>query len=249
MTPALSRAVQRKRRLFVSRWRRSTQWEFWPSWIFYAPLVPYLAYLGAKYGGMTTFTAAHPGIEGGGFVRESKFDILQGLAGSSQYVARAALIRGDRPLRQKIEGARRFMATHDVSCPVVLKPNYGQRGSGVVVVRSAEALETCLEETSADTIIQEHIGGLEFGIFYYRRPSEPRGRILSITEKQFPSVIGDGRRTLEQLILDDDRTVCAAPVYLERFKSRLHRVPATDQMVSLAELGTHCRGAMFLDGR
>src|SRR5919106_6729028 len=131
MTRDLSRAIHRRRRLLLSRWRRSTRWEFWPAWIFYAPLVPYLGYLAAQYRGMTTFTAANPAIEGGGFVRESKFDILQGLAGASEYVARSALIRADRPLRQKIAAARRFMATHDLSYPVVLKPNVGQRGSGV----------------------------------------------------------------------------------------------------------------------
>jgi hypothetical protein len=235
--------------LLVSRWRQSTRWEFWPPWIFYAPLVPYLSYLAAKHRGITTFTAANPAIEGGGFVRESKFDILQGLAGANEYVARSELIRGDRPLHQKIAAAMRFMATHNVTYPVVLKPNFGQRGSGVAVVRSAEALETCLRESAVDTIIQEHIGGAEFGIFYYRLPSEPRGRILSITEKKFPFVIGDGRRTLEQLILDDERAVCAARLYLERLKSRLNSVPAAEETVSLAELGTHCRGAMFLDGR
>jgi hypothetical protein len=235
--------------LLVSQWRRTTRWEFWPPWIFYAPLVPYLGYLAAKHRGITTFTAANPAIEGGGFVRESKFDILQGFAGVSDYVARSELIRGDRPLHQKIAAAMRFMATHGMTYPVVLKPNFGQRGSGVVIVRSAEALETCLRESAVDMIIQEHIGGAEFGIFYYRLPSEPRGRILSITEKKFPFVVGDGRRTLEQLILDDDRAVCAARLYLERLKSRLDSVPAAKEMVSLAELGTHCRGAMFLDGR
>jgi RimK-like ATP-grasp domain len=202
-----------------------------------------------KHGGVTTFTAANPAIEGGGFVRESKFDILQGLARAGSYVARSALIRGDRPLHQKTAVAGRFMARYGVSYPVVLKPNYGQRGSGVVVVRSAEALETCLRGSSVDTIIQEHIEGAEFGVFYYRLPSEPRGRIFSVTEKKFPFVVGDGRRTLEQLILDDDRAVCAPGIYFERFRSRLDSVPAAEEMVPLAELGTHCRGAMFLDGR
>jgi hypothetical protein len=96
--------------------------EFWPTWLFYTPVVPYLGYLAAKHRGLTTFTAANPAIEGGGFVRESKFDILQGLAGAGEYVARSELIRGDRPVRQKVAAAMRFMATHDVTYPLVLKP-------------------------------------------------------------------------------------------------------------------------------
>jgi hypothetical protein len=234
--------------LLVSRWRRSTRWEFWPPWLFYAPLVPYLGYLAAKHRSMTVFTAANPAIEAGGFVRESKFDILQGLAGAGEYLARSALIRGDCRLHEKVAAAMQFMTRHRLAFPIVLKPNHGQRGSGVVIVRSAASLQTSLRKSSVDTIVQEHVGGAEFGVFYYRMPSEPRGRIFSITEKKFPFVVGDGTRTLEELILDDERAVCVARLYLKRFRSCLGRVPAASEKVWLAELGTHCRGAMFLDG-
>jgi RimK-like ATP-grasp domain len=248
MKPALAAAVHRRRRLLVSHWRRATRWEFWPAWAFYAPLVPYIGYLAAKHRGATVFTAANPSIESGGFVRESKYAILQGLAGAGDYVARSSLIRADLRACEKLAAAQAFMARHHLTYPVVLKPNYGQRGSGVVIVRSADALASCVRDIAVDTIIQEHVHGAEFGVFYYRRPSEPRGRIFSITEKRFPFVTGDGRRTLEELILDDERAVCAARLYLERFKARLRTIPAAGERVPLAELGTHCRGAMFLDG-
>ena len=61
----------------------------------------------------------------------------------------------------------------------------------------------------ADSILQEYVHGLEFGLFYVRRPSEERGRIFSITEKRLPVVTGDGERSLEELILDDERAVFA----------------------------------------
>lgn len=248
MSPALSRAFHRRQRLVVSRWRRTTRWEFWPPWLFYAPLVPYFGYLSATHRGFTTFTAANPAIEGGGFVRESKFDILRGLAGAGEYIARSRLVQGDRTAADKLWAVTQFMREHALSFPIVLKPNYGQRGSGVVIVRSAAMLDACLRASQVDTIVQEHVPGAEFGVFYYRRPSERRGHIFSITEKRFPAVVGDGRRTLEELILDDDRAVCAARLYLARFTSRLRTIPAAGETVALAELGTHCRGAMFLDG-
>jgi pimeloyl-ACP methyl ester carboxylesterase/membrane protein DedA with SNARE-associated domain len=243
-----SAASARQRRLSVSFWRRVTRWEFWPPWVFYPPVIAYLACLMARYRSITLFTAANPAILAGGFVGESKYDILRGLAGAGEYVARAALIEGRLGVAEKVLVARRFMADQELTFPVILKPNHGQRGSGVVVVRSAEALNSCLEQSSIDTIIQEHVAGAEFGVFYVRQPSEPRGHILSITEKRFPTVVGDGRRTLEELILDDDRAVCAARLYCERHRGRLWSVPAAGETIPLAELGTHCRGAMFLDG-
>ena len=116
--------------------------------------------------------------------------------------------------------ARRFMLDQQLTCPIVVKPNQGQRGSGVVMARTTEALQDALHQSSVDTIVQEYVGGAEFGVFYYRRPSEPRGHIFSVTEKRFPMVVGDGRRTLEQLILDDERAVCSARLYLERHRER-----------------------------
>ena len=60
--------------------------------------------------------------------------------------------------------------------------------------------------------------------------------------------MGDGRRTLEELILADDRAVCMARFFLARHESRIDEVPAAGETVTLSELGTHSRGALFLDG-
>jgi hypothetical protein len=142
------------------------------------------------------------------------------------------------------------MQEQHLTYPVVLKPDVGQRGSGVAVVRSAAALESYLrgaESTQTDTIIQEYIPGVEFGVFYYRYPGEERGHIFSITDKRFPVVMGDGASTLERLILGDSRAVCMAKFYLKQ-QHRLDDVPAAGEAVQLVELGTHSRGAIFLDG-
>jgi len=244
----LAMATDKGRRLMLSTWRRSTRWEFWPPWMFYPPVLAYVAYLMAKHRSVTVFTAANPAILAGGFIGESKFDILRGLSGAGEYVARSSLLHGKLSTVDKILAVRRFMVDEGLTFPIVLKPNYGQRGSGVVVVRSAEALETCIRQSSVDTIVQEYVDGAEFGVFYYRYPSERHGRIFSVTEKKFPAVVGDGRRTLEQLILHDERAVCAARLYCERHRDKLKVVPADGDAFPLVELGTHCRGAMFLDG-
>jgi hypothetical protein len=240
--------IYRRRRLLVSTWRRCTRWEFWPPWIFYLPVIAYLFYLMLKHRSATLFTAANPGILAGGFVGESKFDILQRLAGAGEFVARSCLIDRSLSGAEKTLAARRFMANRGLTFPIVLKPNHGQRGSGVVIARSADVLRDALCQSSVDTIVQEYVGGAEFGVFYYRRPSERHGRIFSVTEKRFPTVVGDGRRTLDALILDDDRAVCAARLYLERHGEDLRTVPAEGESIALAELGTHCRGALFLNG-
>jgi hypothetical protein len=130
----------------------------------------------------------------------------------------------------------------------VLKPDAGQRGEGVSMIRSDAALEAKLGAVDRAWIAQAFAPGLEFGIFYHRHPDAPRGRIFAITEKRFPSVTGDGVRTLERLILEDDRAVCIARLLLRRHADQLYRVPADGEVVPLVEIGTHARGCLFLDG-
>ena len=214
----------------------------------YPPVAAYIGYLAVRHRSATVFTAANPAIEAGGFVRESKHEILRGLAGAGDFVARSCLIAGWLPATEKLMVATNFMATHGLSLPVVIKPNCGQRGSGVLVVRSYSDLVAGLARSRVDTIVQEFVPGPEFGVFYYRRPGETTGHIFSITDKRMPAVAGDGVRTLEELILDDERAVCAARLYCDRFRHRLAEVPGPGDVIPLAELGTHCRGAMFLDG-
>ncbi len=61
-------------------------------------------------------------------------------------------------------------------------------------------------------------------------------------------VTGDGSRRLEDLILDDDRAVSMAPTHLSRHAERLDSIPEKGQTVELVDIGTHSRGALFMDG-
>lgn len=238
----------RGRRLLLSAWRRRTRWEYWPRWVFYPPVVLYVLWLGLKHRSLTLFTAANPAIPGGGLVGESKAAILRGLDGGDGLVARFDLIPAFIPPEERPRQALAFKERHQLPWPLVLKPDIGERGSGVAIVRNEVSLRAYLGAASTDTIVQEYVPGAEFGVFYYRLPDEETGRIFSITEKRFPAVVGDGRRTLEELILADDRAVAMAPYYLRLHAPRLAWVPAAGERVQLVELGTHCRGAAFYDG-
>jgi hypothetical protein len=61
-------------------------------------------------------------------------------------------------------------------------------------------------------------------------------------------VTGDGTHSLENLILKDERAVCMAHVYFDAQRDRIWSVPGKDEAVQLIEIGTHCRGCVFLDG-
>jgi hypothetical protein len=241
----VSTGLWRRRRLLYSSWLRMTRWEFWPPWAAYAPVVCYVLGLAAKHRSLTVFTAANPAILAGGFIGESKIAILRGLGPHS--VARSLFVAASLPLEAKRARVNAFLAAENLDVPIVVKPNEGQRGSGVVVARTRGELEACLARCRVDTIVQEYVPGLEFGIFYVRRPGDARGRILSITEKRLPSVTGDGSRTLEALILSDPDTIGMALFHLRQQANRLGEIPRCGEVISLGDCGSHCRGARFYD--
>ncbi len=226
---------------------RKLRWEFWPVWAAYLPLLPYFVWLAVKHRSLTLFTAANPGIPGGGLAGESKSAILEQLDG--RRVAPFALIPASAHAFARRQMAREFLSRRGLTFPVVLKPDVGERGNGVAIVRSEREMEAYLRAACGDTLIQQYVAGVEFGVFYSRVPGEERGRVWSITEKVFPSVCGDGVSTMEQLIRRDRRAVCLLETYLARARRKPDEVIAEGERVALVDVGSHCKGAVFLDGR
>lgn len=241
-------ATWRGRRLLLSRWRRLTRWEFWPMWAIYPPVVAYILWLGWRHRSPTLCTVANPGIgAGGGLAGESKSAILRGLAGAGEAVAPWVLVAAGTPA-ERTAAVADFMRRGGLNFPIVLKPDVGERGRGVTIARDGAAVAAALRAEPRALIAQAYVPGVEFGVFYVRFPSEPAGWIFSITAKHAVAVTGDGRRTLEELILADDRAVCLARFFLGQFAARLDDIPAAGERIALSELGTHARGALFLDG-
>jgi len=239
------------RRILWGRIKRRFIWEFWSLRVFYVPVVIYVAYLALKHRSPTVFTCANPAIPASGFVGESKAEILHGLYRSEAakpFLLKHLYLSKDMPADEKLESAESFMTENGLSFPIVLKPDVGERGFGVRIVESIEELTEKFGSSNEALILQEFAAGEETSVFYYRYPAEARGRIFAITEKRFPRVTGDGEATLEELILRDRRAVCLASKYLERNGERLETVPARGEEIRIIDIGTHSRGAIFLDG-
>ena len=228
-------------------WERTSRWEFWPSWLYYAPIVAWILWLGLKHRSPMAFTAANPGLESGGMVGEKKHLALQPLQDNApDLVANFNLITVDDPARRFAQ-ATAFIDTHGL--PVVLKPDVGQRGRGVFVARTHEQVNEYLSRFSGSVIVQKHIEGEEFGIFVARMPGQALPQVLSIVHKTFPRVRGDGVQSLKQLILGDARAKLISNLLFKRWTAELNRVPASDEVIKLVEIGAHCRGSLFLDAR
>lgn len=228
----------------VSRlWR----WEFWPSYIMYIPVVPWILYLSWRHRGFNTITAANPAIPHGGFVGESKFEILSRLPADG--VVRSGLIPASPDIAHRLQVVHALLLQLDLAFPVVFKPDVGERGSSVKLVRDIDDAAAYLGDNPEPILLQEyHPGPNEAGVFYVRHPHEERGRIYSITHKEFSYIEGDGERTFEQLIWQHERYRMQAKKFLRRHADRLDEVVPRGEKIRLAFAGNHCQGTKFFDG-
>jgi len=239
----------RSKKLLSSRIRRILRWEFWPLWAFYPPIVIWICLLAIRYRSATIFTAVNPGMKVSGLVDDNKGSNL--LAIQEHYpesVATTCLINninGNDPAQQALVA----MDNNGLSYPVILKPNNGQRGIGVEVINNKENLIDYFRRyPNIEILLQEHIGGLEFGVFYMREPDQSSGSIFSINEKKFPVLTGDGISTLEHLILANPRTHYMASYLLDAHENQLARILSHGESLQLVDIGSHCRGSIFTEG-
>jgi membrane protein DedA with SNARE-associated domain len=234
------------RRALLYTWQKWLHFEFWPAWLFYIPIIPRYIFLSIKYKSLLIPFYVNPQILNGGLIGESKWDFLRHLNPLEKSTLKS--IKIDKSF--DFLGVKNLLRTEGISFPFIMKPDVGQRGFGVRIIRDDSTLSEYLNARDFKVIIQELSQfSNEAGLFYVREPSQSTGRIFSITDKKFPFIVGDGISKFGMLILKDPRARIIAPIYFERFKDRLDSVLAKGEVVILAECGNHCQGAIFLNGR
>jgi membrane protein DedA with SNARE-associated domain len=235
-----------KRKAYFQSWRKWSHFEFWPAWFFYLPLVPYYLFLWLKHGSAFAPFYAAPGIKNGGLIGESKWDYLQHLSLQEPSTLKSVKV----PTELDFVQVKQLLERHEYTYPLILKPDVGQRGFGVRIIRNDYDLTEYLLLSTEELIVQPLSQyASEAGLFYIRMPLAEKGYLFSVTDKHFPFVMGDGTRPLGDLILADRRARIIAGVYFSRLKEKLNDVPILGERVYLSECGNHCQGAIFLNGR
>lgn len=218
-------------------------------WAFYPPVILWILLLSIRYCGIRQLTASNPSMKTGGLIDSDKAkNLLEIQSKLPNAVAKTKLVPAPTESVDRAAILTDAMEELGLRYPIILKPNSGQRGLGVAVIKDRNEATAYLDRNGREILIQEYVEGAEFGVFYMREPSKPNGFIFSITHKQFPQLVGDGTSTLEQLILEDDRALYMARFLLERHSDQLSRVMKIGERLTLVEIGSHSRGSLFVDG-
>ncbi|MFO7823855.1 MAG: hypothetical protein R6V72_07930 [Cyclobacterium sp.] len=220
-----------------------THWEYWPTWIVYFPLFFYYLWLSLKAKSLFFFTTANPEMEMGGLYNCSKYKQLQNLpqelkpltlyvkAGSALALIKAKLL------------------ALELDYPIIAKPDRGERGKGVALLKNTPQLEKYLQECKSDFLLQEYISSpFEAGLFYYRYPDKLSGEIPSIVLKTFLSVTGDGKSNLEELVQRIPRARLVAKNLLQREDIDPQEILPEGKVKLLEPIGNHNRGTEFSNG-
>ena len=164
-------------------------------------------------------------------------------------VLKHALINDGEDIDKRIAQVKQAIAQRGWDYPLILKPDAAQRGAGVTLLETDDDIAGFFETSEGPAQLQQyHPGPLECGVFYTRLPSEPNGKIFSITDKVFPVLIGDGKTNLEELIWKHPRFRFQHDVFHIRFADELERVLEEGEELRLAMAGNHCQGTLFRDG-
>jgi hypothetical protein len=226
-----------------------SMFERWPGWLFYAPIVAQWLWRGVRAGDLSLPTAANPAIETGGLCGESKSAILDLVAAPSRSLIApyATFVTGDDDLA----AVARVRASTGISWPLVLKPDIGCNGTGVRLIQDPAHLAPAVAAfpRGVRLVVQEFIPDPgEAGLFYIRHPHEAAGRITSLTLKAPPTIVGNGRSTIRELIEAHPRAGRTVNLFLDRLASRLGEKPPQGLVIPLVFTGNHCKGSIFKDG-
>jgi hypothetical protein len=217
-------------------------WEYWSFASVYFCIYPVWVLLCLRARSFFFFAASNPTIKNGGFLCESKKDIIAIIP--PQYHPPTVFF--SIPTNSNIVLCELQRA--GLQYPLIGKPNVGGRGRGVKVLRNEQDVLAYSHTAYLDFHIQEFVPWkCEAGIFYVRNPNKATGAITGIVSKEFLSVTGNGQHSMLQLLQKDKRAL----MYLDSLKKihgeRLNQVLPAGEKVIVSPFGNHARGSKFTD--
>lgn len=219
--------------------------------MFYMVPTLMLLTLSLRYRSVTLPTLANPDMEVGGVWGERKSQALSlfGPAALARVAPYVTFLRGS-DAEADLVTLMRILGEKGIGFPLIIKPDRGYQGWGVREVKAEAALLDYLKQVGAgvELVLQAriiHEG--EAGLFYIRDPQAERGRVVSMTLTYAPHVIGDGKRSVAELIADDTVLRPNLQVFRDGLGPRAEGVPDAGVPVVLTNTRSARLGSVYRD--
>lgn len=224
----------------MTKLHKLINYEYWPWYIWHGLALPIHIYNAVKCRTLVYFTVLNPAMgNSGGFFGDSKLNI--GKTIPSPYRLNEIMLDVKANIEQQL-------LSNDFQFPVVLKPDAGERGEGVVIINSAkEIIEYLNKYGNGDygIIAQEYCESTnEYGIFMINHPQ--KGWFISgITGKIPLHIMGDGKHTLLDLLAKNKRYKMQIGRLLAEGKFDLQKVYEEGEIIVVEKILNHRLGTQF----
>lgn len=140
------------------------------------------------------------------------------------------------------------MIRYNISYPLIVKPEIGGQG---ILFRKLDDKAGFLhyhQLMEFEYIVQEMVHyPMEVSVFYIRHPKEESGTVTGFLHKIPLQVIGDGKKTLEALILEHPKGKKRTGELYSKHKDHWNDILADGERYMLSYAANHNRGAHFVD--
>ena len=221
-----------------------------PKWLNLVPMVLQWAWLGLRHGSFTLPSSANPGITAGGLVGEGKLEYFDAM-GTLARAATADFI--GVPNLEGLDAGQVEAMMHGAGLgyPVIAKPDLGWCGFGVRLIADANGLEDYLSRFPANEtfLLQRYLPDPgEAGLFYMREPDASGGRLIGILLRHYPSVVGNGSESIQDLVAHNPRLQRGVDSPGHELRYDPARIPPVGERVRLSTVASTRVGGGYEDG-
>ena len=219
-----------------------TNWEAWPFKLLYAPIVPvWLLYI-LRSRSVWFFTPSNPKITFGGMDGEPKKEMYNLLPENLYPTTFNVLPAEDFALLpEKIKAA-------GISYPLIVKPEVGGQGILFRKIDNEAELKHYHSLVPVEYIVQRMVHyPMEVSVFYIRHPQDEKGIVTGFLHKIPLHVLGDGKHTLEELVLKHQKAAKRTGELRSKHREIWDKIIPDNEKYILSYAANHNRGAHFID--
>ncbi len=222
--------------------KKITNWEAWPFALIYAPVALWWGWYMLRSGAVWFFTPSNPKLTFGGMEGEPKREMYD-LLPKHLYPTTINIL----PTQSADE---LIAAINDAGFvyPFVVKPEVGGQGILFRKIDTEKELLHYHRLIEFEYIVQNMIlYKMEVSVFHIRHPKEQKGIVTGFLQKIPLHVMGDGKSSLQELIVSHPKANKFATDMLVKHAVNLKNIIAADEKYVLSYAANHNRGALFVD--
>jgi len=221
---------------------RITNWEAWPFKLLYAPIAPVWVWYMLRARSVWFFTPSNPKITFGGLDGEPKKEMYDLLPVELYPTTLNALPTDDLNLvKQKIQAA-------GIPYPLIVKPEIGGQGILFRKIDNEDELKHYHSMVPVEYIVQRMVQyPMEVSVFYIRHPEDEKGIVTGFLHKIPLHVMGDGKHSLEELVLEHPKAAKRMGELHSKHKGSWNKIIPAGEKYILSYAANHNRGAHFVD--